>query len=207
MQCSPATFDFYKYTAGMFLKWAEEQGITSPDQVDARLVRQYLAELAGNGKADKTVHAHARAIRTLLRFWYAEHYLPAPVTFAVPRMENKRLPRLTVDKLKIVLSACRCQRDTALILFMVDSGLRRAEMISLNWDDIDLMSGLVRVKRGKGGKARSAVIGATTRRAILFYRRVLGNPANDSPIFQSRNCGRCYNLITRLRFCPLITHT
>jgi len=190
MQCSPATLDFYKYTAGVFLKWGEEQGITSPDQVDARLIRQYLAELAGNGKADKTLHAHARAIRTLLRFWYAEHYLPAPVTFAMPRMEKKRLPCLTADQLKIVLSACRSPRDKALILFMVDSGLRRAEIIDLNWDDVDIASGLVRVKRGKGGKARSAVIGATTRRALLAYRRTLGNTANDSPVFQSRNGGR-----------------
>ena len=190
MQCSPATLDFYKYTAGVFLKWSEEQGITSLDQVDARLVRHYLAELAGQGKADKTVHAHARAIRTLLRFWYAEHYLPTLVTFAMPRMEKKRLPCLTADQLTTILSACNKLREKALILFMVDSGLRRAEIINLNWDDIDIMSGLVRIKRGKGGKARSAVIGATTRRALLAYRRILGNPAKDSPVFLSRNSGR-----------------
>ncbi len=190
MQCSPATLDFYKHTAGVFLKWVEGQSVTSPEQVDARLVRQYLAELAGQGKAGNTLHAHARAIRTLLRFWYAEQYIPNPVTFSMPRVEKKRLPCLTAEQLNTVLSVCKKPRDKALILFMADSGLRRAEIISLNWDDIDIMSGLVRVKRGKGGKARSAVIGATTRRALLAYRRTLGNPAIDSPVFQSRNGGR-----------------
>lgn len=187
MQCSPATLEFYKHTAGVFLNWVESQGVTSPEQVDARLVRQYLAELAGRGKADKTLHAHARAIRTLLRFWYAEKYIPALVTFAMPRVEKKRLPCLTADQLSAVLAACRNSRDKALILFMADSGLRRAEIIALTWDDVDIMSGLVRVKRGKGGKARSAVIGAMTRRALLAYRRSLENPAGDSPLFQSRN--------------------
>jgi len=73
---------------------------------------------------------------------------------------------------------------------MADSGLRRSEVIALDWEDVDIMSGLVRVKRGKGGKSRSAVVGATTRRALVAYRRTLGNPENNSPIFQSRNCNR-----------------
>ena len=187
MQCSLATLEFYKYTAGAFLKWVEAQSVTSPDQVDARLVRQYLAELAGKGKADKTLHAHARAIRTLLRFWYAEKYIPALVIFAMPRMEKKRLPCLTAEQLNTVIAACTNPRDKALIFFMADSGLRRAEIINLTWGDIDIMSGLVKVKRGKGGKARSAVIGATTRRVLLAYRRTLESPSNDAPVFQSRN--------------------
>ncbi|MGD0879037.1 MAG: tyrosine-type recombinase/integrase [Anaerolineales bacterium] len=190
MQCTPATLDFYKYTAGVFLKWVEGQSVISPEQVDSRIVRQYLAELTGQGKADKTLHAHARAIRTLLRFWYAEHYIPSPVSFAMPRMEKKRLPCLTAEQLNTVLSACKRPRDKALVLFMADSGLRRAEIININWDDFDIMSGLVRVRRGKGGKSRSAVIGATARRSLLAYRRTLGSPANDSSVFQSRNGGR-----------------
>ena len=47
MQCTSATLDFYMCTAGVFLKWVEGQSVTSPEQVDARLVRQYLAGLTG----------------------------------------------------------------------------------------------------------------------------------------------------------------
>jgi site-specific recombinase XerD len=68
---------------------------------------------------------------------------------------------------------------------MVDTGLRRAEVCALNWDDLDISSGLVRVVRGKGGKARSVVVGAITRRALLGYRRSLtSTPA--SPVFQTQ---------------------
>ncbi|HNE70055.1 MAG TPA: tyrosine-type recombinase/integrase [Anaerolineales bacterium] len=190
MQCAPTTLEFYKHTAGVFLNWTEGQGITSPEQVDARLVRHYLADLTTKGKSDKTLHAHARAIRTLLRFWHAEKYIPEAVTFSMPKIEKKRLPVLSADELNKVLTACKNPRDKALILFMADSGLRRAEITALNWGDADIMSGLVRVKRGKGGKARSAVIGATTRRALLAYRRTLGSPSNDAPMFISRSGGR-----------------
>jgi len=73
MQCTTATLTFYKYTAGVFLNWIESQSKTSPEQVDAHYVRQYFAELLGFGKADTTINAHARVIKKLLRFWFAEH--------------------------------------------------------------------------------------------------------------------------------------
>ena len=189
MNCTPATLEFYKYTAGAFLSWAEAQGITQPEGVTARYVRQYLAGLANVGRKDTTLHANARAIRTLLRFWHAENYLAAPVRFDMPKLAKKRLPVLTADQLQQIAKACNA-RDCAIVLFMVDSGLRRKETINLNWGDVDMQSGLVRVRRGKGKKDRSAVIGARTRRALLVYRRALSARADNSPLFQTREGGR-----------------
>jgi len=187
MQCAPATIEFYKHTAGKFLSWLEEQGITSPQDITARYVRQFLAELSERGKSDNTIHDNARAIRTLLRFWHTENYLPAPVVFAMPKVAKKRLPVLSADDLSKIIAACGNSRDKALFLFMVDSGLRRAETLALNWGDINITSGLVTVRRGKGGKARSAVIGATTRRALLQYRRTLVDASPNAPLFQTRD--------------------
>ena len=62
MQCKPATFEFYRYTTGVFLTWAEGQNVNAPEQIDARLIRYYLADLVSKGKSDKTVNANARAI-------------------------------------------------------------------------------------------------------------------------------------------------
>jgi integrase/recombinase XerD len=172
MNCTKATLKFYSYTAGKFLQWVEQHGVTSPEQVTARYIREYLAELIGTGKQDTTVHDNARAIRTLLRFWHAEGYIPAPVKFDMPKLAKKRLPVLTAEQLQTVLKYCDV-RDKAIILFMVDSGLRRAEVCALNWEDVDMQNGLVRVKRGKGQKDRSAVVSPTTRRALVKYRRTL----------------------------------
>lgn len=193
MGCSQSTLDFYKYTTGKFLKWVEEQSITKPDEITARYVRAYLAELKNQKKSDWTINDNARAIRTLLKFFQNEKYIPEIVKFEIPKIAKKRLPCLSADELKKVIEACSNIRDKALILLMTDSGLRRAETIALTWGDIDIMSGLIRVSRGKGGKARSTVIGATTRRALLAYRRTLQNISEDSPLFQSRNGQRFTN--------------
>jgi integrase/recombinase XerD len=184
MNCSPTTITFYKQTAGVFLAWCEFRGVQSPESVSGRFVREYLSELAAKGKKDTTLNAHARAIRTLLIFWHEEGYIPSPVKFELPKLEKKRLPVLTVEELQKVVSACNI-RDKAIVLLMADSGLRRQEVINLNWEDVDFESGRVRVKQGKGKKDRISVIGAKTKKALMRYRRNVEH-SPSKPLFQSR---------------------
>lgn len=67
---------------------------------------------------------------------------------------------------------------------MVDCGLRRSEVCSLGWGDIDLSNGVVKVENGKGRKGRTVVIGINTRRALLAYRRTVIH-TDDTPLFQT----------------------
>lgn len=189
MNCTVATLEFYKNTAAVFLFWLEQHGVTEPAQVMAQHIRQYIAEMADRGLKDTTLHAHARAIRTLLRFWHEEGYVAARVKFDMPRLEKKRLPVLTVQQLQIIIKSCNV-RDRAVILFMVDSGLRRAELIRLNWSDVDMASGAVHVRQGKGKKDRTSVVGAKTRRALLAYRRTLKDATDNAPLFQTQTGAR-----------------
>ena len=184
INCTPATLDFYRNTAGAFLSWIEKQGVTRPEEVTARFICQYLSELVSSGKKDTTLHAHARAIRTLVRFWHSEGYMPQLVKFEMPKLAKKRLPVLTANELQRVIKSCNV-RDKALVLFMADSGLRRQETINLNWSDVNMANGLIRVKQGKGRKDRASVIGVTTRRALLKYKRTVDH-SDNMPLFQSR---------------------
>jgi integrase/recombinase XerD len=187
MRVSPATLQFYKYTTGFFVTWLESQSVQSPSEVTARHVRAYLAELIARELSDWTLNGHARAIRTMLKFWHDEKYMPDIVKIEMPKVAKKRLPVLTADEVNTVLHSCKSARDKAIILLMVDTGLRRSEVIALNWTDIDFTTGLALVKRGKGGKARSVVIGATTRRALLAYRRTVTKFSDNAPLIQTQD--------------------
>lgn len=90
MNRAPATLEFYKHTAGTLLLWIEEQGITTPEEVTVRYIRQYLAGLRDNGRKYTTLHANARAIRTPVRFWRAEKYIPEAIQVEMPKLEKKR---------------------------------------------------------------------------------------------------------------------
>lgn len=188
MQCSPGTLKFYRYTLGRFLTWIEGQGITAPPEVDARIIRAYLAELSSQSPPlkDTYIHSHARAIRTLCKFWFDELYITQPIKFAMPKIAKRRLPSLSAGDVQTVLSVANV-RDKALIAFMVDTGLRRAEVVALDWQHVDMSNGLVTVKRGKGGKSRSAVLGVTGRRLLIAYRRSLGKVADTTPLFQTES--------------------
>ncbi len=160
MLCSPQTIDFYRRMLTPFLEF------TNGQQLSNRHVREFLATVAERGVASTTVHAHARAVRAFVRFAYEEDWIEEPVTVRMPRVEQKRMEVLTREEVRRVLSMCGT-RDRALVLTLIDSGLRRGEALALDWDDIDLRTGMVHVRRGKGGKARVTYVGAKTRRALL----------------------------------------
>ncbi len=80
-------------------------------------------------------------------------------------------------------------RDQALILVLVDTGLRALELCSLKVGDVDTKRGKVEVKHGieggaKGGKGRMVFLGKVARRAIWRYlseREDSEDP--DAPLF------------------------
>jgi len=192
MLCSPNTISWYQRTAGFFISWLEKSGITRPDEITARHVRTYLSELADRGLKDSSINGYARAIRTLVRFFAEEGYSSEIVKFKMPAIAKKRLPLLSQDEARKVISKCNNPRDLALIFFMLDTGIRRAELCALNWEHLDIASGLVRIEKGKGGKFRSVVIGINARRAMLRYRRVVSHNEKE-PLFQARGGNRISN--------------
>ena len=66
------------------------------------------------------------------------------------------------------------RRDRALILTLLDTGLRASELCALKIGDIDLQTGRTEVRHGrrggaKGGKGRTVFLGKTTRRFVWRY--------------------------------------
>jgi integrase/recombinase XerD len=171
----------------MFVRHLKRVSVARPCDVTSRCVNQLLDDLRARGVAEATAHAVARGTKALLRFWLSEGYMTSPITVTMPRVTKKRGPLVAPDQLRKVLKQCRSRRDRALLLFLADTGVRRAEALALNWGNINFATGVVEIARGKGGKPRSVVIGAKTRRAVLTYRRsLLHGPGDLDPVWQSR---------------------
>ena len=118
MLCSPHTIDFYQRMLKPFLEF------TNGHELSNRRVREFLATVAERGVASTTVHAYARAVRAFLRFAYEEDWIEEPVTVRMPRVELKRMEVLTREEVRKILSVVGT-RDRALVLTLIDSGLRR----------------------------------------------------------------------------------
>jgi hypothetical protein len=97
MRCTPKTLEHYHYTARVFVEWLEARGIVKPDEVKASHVRAYLAEARRRGLKDTAIHAHARGVKTFLRFLHAERYIPEPIAVQMPRLDKRILPAFSPD--------------------------------------------------------------------------------------------------------------
>jgi integrase len=62
-------------------------------------------------------------------------------------------------------------RDATAILIAYRHGLRASELVAVRWDDIDLATGKLHVRRAKGGAASVHPIGAKESRALRRLRR------------------------------------
>ena len=95
-------------------------------------------------------------------------------------MKPPQLPEQPVDVVRPehmarLLRACEgrdftSRRDTAVILILVDTGMRRAECVGMTLDDVDLDQRIVWVL-GKGRRPRALPIGRKTAQALDRYLR------------------------------------
>jgi len=194
---APRTLEFYERTAGEFVTWLIGQGVTRPEDIAGAHVRGYLTQVRDRGVAEATTRMYAVGVKAFCRFCFREWETPR-FEIDMPRPEKNRMRLPSPEELELLLQACPRPRDRALLLFLADTGARLSEATALDWEDIDLETGLVRIRRGKGRKARSVLVGIETRRALLRYRRGIPNGPTD-PVWRGR-LGRLTNAGVRYLF-------
>ena len=91
------------------------------------------------------------------------------------------------------------RRDQAMLELFYSSGLRLAELVGLNLDQLDLPAGLIQAQ-GKGNKARVLPVGRKAREALQAWLplRALSNPA-DGAVFVSQQGRRLGARAVQLR--------
>jgi site-specific recombinase XerD len=90
-RCTPKTLTHYTYTLGTFVGWLQRCGVNSPEEITAHHIRAYLVELQRRGLKDTTQHAHARGIKTWLRWLVNEGELhESPMSrVSMPRLDKR----------------------------------------------------------------------------------------------------------------------
>ncbi len=157
---SDSTRRAYRFDLEPFARWLEGRGLTL-EQVDVRVLSDYVTELGRRRLAPATVARKLASIRSLLRHALGAGRVPeAP--FA-PR-KTRRLPDppkpAEVDVLLDGLDGegPLALRNRALVELVYSAGLRSAEAVGLDLADVDFEQELVHV-RGKGGKERVVPLG------------------------------------------------
>jgi site-specific recombinase XerD len=78
-------------------------------------------------------------------------------------------------------------RNRAMIMVLLDTGLRATELCDLLIEDLDVRNGRLRVKNGKGDKERYVPFSSRTGQALWKYMARRKEPRPDEPVFVTRN--------------------
>ena len=186
------TLAYYHQELQLFYGFAMEQDALHMDAVDAPLLRRYLLALEAGGRNPGGQHASYRALKAFLR-WYEVEAEPEdwknPINkIQAPKRNQDPLPGAPVADIRRMVAACHADqkhglRDRAALMLLLDSGVRRAELIALNVEDVDLVTGRVTVRHGKGDKARAVFVGMLTRQALREYLAARGSKRSKDPLF------------------------
>lgn len=188
---TPATRSNYNFLLSQFLAWCERYEITNLEDIKPHTIRQYLASLAARGLSNTSQHNQYRALRTFFAYCVHDELLAlSPLRTMQPPQTESKLPKVfNRTEIDAILRACQTTRDKAICLFLLDSGLRAAELCNLNIDDIDLKSGAVLVEKGKQQKQRVVYVGATVRKQYRRYLYEREDAMSADPAFVSDRGG------------------
>jgi site-specific recombinase XerD len=156
-------------------------GKTSWDQVDARDIQQWTAQLDRYSSAYASIQF--RALRQFFKWRAAEEQCPDPMTrLRAPKVAVTAVPVFTSAELSELAKACQgrsfaARRDAAIIAVLTATGIRLSELAGICChpgdparSDLDLHGCQIRI-RGKGGTARTVKISHQAARSLDRYLR------------------------------------
>lgn len=161
-----------------FRRWmAEHEPDVAPSEITRQHVESYLAEIASTRSAS-TAQTRHKALRLFFAWAAEEGEVASNPTANVrrPIVPEQPVPILTDDELRALLASCAAKgfedrRDTAIIRLLLDTGMRRDELVGLRLADLDVV-GHIAVVLGKGRRERGCPFGDKTAVALDRYLRV-----------------------------------
>jgi len=171
---SEATRRAYRVDLEQFADWLGARRLALPD-VDVRVLSAYAADLGRRPPklAASSIARKLSSVRSLLRFALGPAHVPDA---ALAPKRPRRLPSAPkaaeVDDLLDGLAGDGALglRNRALVELIYSAGLRSAEAVGLDLQDVDFEQELLHV-RGKGGKERTVPLGEEAAYRLSRYLR------------------------------------
>lgn len=182
------TIQFYTKKLGAFIKFCSDLAITNVRQITPDTIRKFMIYLDERRHKPAGVHAYYRSVKTFLK-WYEAEVEPENWTNPIERVKAPIVPLEPLDPVSIetIREMIKADaeneftnlRDKPALLFLLDTGVRLAEFLALNRNDVNLITGEVLIRSGKGRKPRNVYLGDKARQTLKRYmrKRTDHNPA------------------------------
>jgi len=206
--CSPHTISDYQNTLRQWLEYIGDQPVAS---ITAHDVQRFLYHLRVDRELKpKTVRNAHTGISAFYTWAESElgidHIIRGRV--AAPKANLPEIIPLSKRDVRDLLAALdrtevwrtgrrrparsrrpTWRRDRAIVLMLLDTGIRAQELCDLRIEDIDMNSGAIQVRSGKGNKGRTVFLGATAKEALWRYLSKRQDVRPDDPLFATNRRG------------------
>jgi len=196
---SPHTCSNYRRDLERFRAFLAKRQIDGWPQVDYNHVSAFAAERHRHGRKSRTIQRELSSIRSFFQYLIRHGRVAQnPAREVQAPRAGRPLPKTcdaeTIDRLLQVRDASDGLqvRDSAIFELIYSSGLRLAELVDIDLDDIDLAQRRL-VVTGKGSKTRQLPIGSKAVGAVerwLKRRPEYCRDAQESALFLSRRGSR-----------------
>ncbi len=166
---SPRTIQFYEEKLKRFRAFLADACISEIGALTTDHVRAFMSQRQQAGATPAGLHCEARSIRAFLNFCVDEDYLDPriPARLKMPRVPKKVIQPFSMEQIQLLIRAAKRssspERDVAILLVLLDTGIRAGELCSITLDDVVKDRLLI---NGKGSKQRWVPISTKTQRAI-----------------------------------------
>lgn len=185
LNMSPGTIESNISMNMLFLRWLEEKyQIRTADRLYPRHLQAYQKHLAkltnhkGMPVKPGSINNRVCAVHVFLEFMYKRSYISRPLSEHLSTVKTPCLLSKSVLTHAQVKKVFRCvdtttkhgYRDRVILELLYSTGIRRAELVSLTLENVDLETGVMKVM-GKGRKERMVPIGKTALKWLTSYIR------------------------------------
>lgn len=162
------TIKNYRIKLQRFIKFCN----LPPLKITPTDLREFLLSLEGTNNAGG-IYDYYRCIKTYLR-WFENEFDPPNWINPIKKIKPPRCPVVPLDPVKLEDVAALIKvsgvRDTCIFMVLLDTGVRSgSELLPMNTSDVDLLTGSILVRCGKGGKPRTVFLGSHTRKSLRKY--------------------------------------
>jgi site-specific recombinase XerD len=178
---SQHTLKFYRQFLNPFITYCNANSLRLIGEITPDILRRYFLAFSQSHNPGG-VHAAYRTLRAFFH-WLAKEEVMTPKwknpmqKVKAPKVVLDPLEPISIEDVRSLINTCQPgdfigERDRAIFLFLLDTGARAQELCNTNIKEIDLNTGAVMIRYGKGGKTRMVFMGRKTRRTMRSYLRM-----------------------------------
>lgn len=181
IELAPSTLEDYRYKLRYFIDFCRGAGVSSTSGITTDIARAFIAHIQ-TGHKPSTVSDYFKTAHRFLEWLVEEERLAInPMRkIKTPRVPETIIKPFGPDHIQVIMALCDdgrriSIRNRAMVLVLLDTGLRLSELTRIQVADIDIRQGIIKVM-GKGAKERIVGIGKSTLKAIIrYYKSRSGN--------------------------------